>query len=222
MKLLEACEPLLQYICRLNRSARKGVSLEVHQVRAEVEQLFNEVASRAAAAGLSEQYEKIRIPLVYFVDFMVKESELDFARDWKEMAADENLFGGDEAFWDELEETLADQSAAAKERLEVFYVMVGLGFTGFYTGQPEFLRKKMLEMSARFRPGARQTEAGKICPEAYEHVDTSDLIQPAGRSLIGIMVVLLVLVVVLVVGGSYLYLDGSREMRASLDTVSER
>ncbi len=221
MNLLEACEPLLQYICRLNRSARKGVSLEVNQVRAEVEQLFNEIASRAASAGLSEQYEKIRIPLIYFVDFMIKESELEFARDWKEMAADENLFGGDEAFWDELEETLADQSAAAKERLEVFYVMVGLGFTGFYTGQPEFLRKKMLEMSARIRPGARNAEAGKICPEAYEHVDTSDLIQPPGRSLMGIVLVLVVLVAVLVAGGSYLYLDGSREMRASLDTITD-
>lgn len=221
MNLLEVCEPLLQYICRLNRSARKGLSLQVNQVRAEVEQLFKEMASSAASAGLGEQYEKIRIALVYFVDFMIKESELDFAREWKEMAAEENLYAGDEAFWDELEETLADQSAAAKERLEVFYVMIGLGFTGFYTGQPEYLRKKMLEISARIRPGSRQAEAGKICPEAYEHVDTSDLVQPPGRSLIGIMLVLLVLVAVLVAGGSYLYLDGSRDMRASLDAITD-
>lgn len=222
MTLLEACEPLFQYVCRLNRSARKGVGLDIGQVRNEVKGALEEARMRAESAGLGDQFEKVRLPLIYFVDFMVKESQLDFARDWRELAHDENMFAGDEHFFDLLDETLADQGQQAAERLAVFFTCIGLGFTGFYTGQPEYLRKKMMEISARIRGMVEVSEQAKICPEAYEHVDTSNLVQPPGRSLLGIAIALVVLIVVLVAGNAWLYFNGGKALRANLDAISEK
>ena len=50
MTLLELCEPLFQYVCRLNRSARKGGSYEPTRVRAEIDALFEEAKAKAAAS----------------------------------------------------------------------------------------------------------------------------------------------------------------------------
>ncbi|MBX3364730.1 MAG: DotU family type IV/VI secretion system protein [Phycisphaeraceae bacterium] len=222
MTLLEVCEPLFQYICRLNRSARKGVGMEISQVRQDIVGLFDELRVRADRAGLAEQYEKVRLPLVYFVDFMVKESRLDFARDWREMAHDENMFAGDEHFFDIVDETLRDTSSAAVERLGVLYSCIGLGFSGMFIGMPEVLRKKMLEISSRIRGMMESNESAKICPEAYEHVDTSDLIQPPGRSLLGIAIVLLALVAALVVGNIYLYISQSKGLSDNLKQIADQ
>ena len=48
-----------------------------------------------------------------------------------------------------LDETLAEKGSEADERLEVYYACLGLGFQGWYAGQPEFLRKKMSEIAPR-------------------------------------------------------------------------
>ena len=42
--------------------------------------------------------------------------------------------------FDLLEETLKESGDDAAERLAVFYVCLGLGFSGIYFQQPEFLR----------------------------------------------------------------------------------
>lgn len=220
MTLLEVCEPLLQYICRLNRSARKGVSVEINQTRREVETLMSQMRETARGAGLSDQFERIRLPLVYFVDFMIKESEIEFAKRWEELAHADNMYAGDEHFWDLLDETLAEQGPQADERLKLFYTMIGLGFTGFYVGQPEHLRKKMLEIWARIRGRSADDERARICPETYAHIDTSNLIQPPGRSLMGIVIVLIVLLLVLLAGSATLYLQSSSDLRSALNSLT--
>lgn len=219
MKLLEVCEPLFEHVCLLNRSARLGLAVEMHKTREEFEELFARMRRKASEANLESEYERVRLPLVYFVDFMIREGQLDFARQWREMAHDENMFAGYEHFWDLLDETLADQSRGAAERLSVFYVCIGLGFTGINMGQPELLRKKMMEISSRIRSMIDNDEKARICPEAYEHTDTSDLVQPPGRSIAVIVVALVVLVGVLLAGNAYLYLTRSSAMRASLTTL---
>ena len=40
MTLLELCEPLFQYMCRLNRLARSGSALEMDQVRNDIKKIF--------------------------------------------------------------------------------------------------------------------------------------------------------------------------------------
>ena len=74
MTLVELCEPLFQYVCRLNRSARRGASVAQGTVRAELHAMFGQMREKAQQTpGLADQYERVRLPLVYFVDFMIKE-----------------------------------------------------------------------------------------------------------------------------------------------------
>ena len=88
MKLLELCEPIFQYVCLLNRSARRGANYSMQQVHAEIKNRFEQIKAKANTdPTLAGQYEQVERVLVFFVDFMVKESNLSFASDWQELAA---------------------------------------------------------------------------------------------------------------------------------------
>jgi hypothetical protein len=137
MTLLELSEPLFQYMCRLNRSGRKGGNYELSQVQAEIKGILGEARGKALGANLAEAWDKVELPLMFFCDFMIKESALPWAREWKELAFERHEMAGDEKFFDLLEETLKDKSPNANDRLAVFYTCMGLGFSGWYTGQPE-------------------------------------------------------------------------------------
>lgn len=221
MTLLELTEPIFQYICRLNRAARKGASPDADQIRAEIKGILGEVKARAAAQpGLSEQYNKVELAILGFIDFMIKEAGRPFSKDWKELAHERNELAMDEKFFDLLEETLRDPSEAASERLGVYYTCTGLGFTGWYTGQPEFLRKKMLEMSARLRGVMEADRTAKICPEAYDKVNTADLVQPPGRAMVGVGIATLGLLIVVFAASGTLYLQQRSRMNKTLDNIT--
>ena len=185
--------------------------------------IIEDMKSKSAAdANLTSQFDKIDMPLMFFVDFMIKESNLSFARQWNELAYERNELAGDEKLFDLLDETLADPSQAATERLAVYYVCIGLGFTGWYTGQPEYLRKKMLEVSARVRNIMDVDEATRICPEAYEHVDTSDLVEPPGMKLLGIFIALIGMIVVMFIANFLLFRTTSKDLQEALRKILQR
>ena len=220
MTLLELCEPYFQLICRLNRSARKGVRLDAATVRGDIVGALADLRQRASTTpGLSEQFDKVELVLIFFADSMIKEGRLGFAQQWHDLARDRNETNGEEAFFDALDETLADTSEKASERLAIFYTCIGLGFTGFYAGQPEYLRKKMAEISARVRAMIDKDDSSKICPEAYEHTSTADLIEPPGRSLVGIGVVLVGLVIALVALNVFMYRAASAELTDAMQRI---
>jgi type IV/VI secretion system ImpK/VasF family protein len=220
MSLVDICEPLFQYICRLNRSARKGGNYDLAQVQSEIRGLLAEARNRAISSNHAEAWEKIELVLMFFCDFMIKESALPWAREWKELAFERHEMAGDEKFFDLLEETLKDRSPTANDRLAVFYTCMGLGFTGWYTGQPEYLRRKMKEIAARLQATGQFNDTQRICPDAYDKVDTRDLIEPPGTKLIGIAIVLIGLIIVLFVAYGYLYRDASSKLNTALDQVS--
>ena len=152
------------------------------------------------------QYEQVEQPLVFFVDFIIKESSFSFARDWQELAVDQwGEMAGDEKFFDLLEETYKDNSRAASERLSIFYTCMGLGFTGFYTGQPEYLRKAMMQCATRMGDEMEVNEGSRICPETYENINTSNLVEPPSRTLLGIAIAVMGWMIVLGIANFYLY-----------------
>jgi type IV/VI secretion system ImpK/VasF family protein len=219
--LLDLCEPLFQYICRLNRSARKGGNYELAQVQSEIRSFLGEARSKAVSLNLSEQWEKIELVLMFFCDFMIKESALPWAREWKELAFERHEMAGDEKFFDILEETLKDRSPSANERLAVMYACLGLGFTGWYTGQPEYLRRKMKEIAARLQAAGMFAETDRICPDAYDNVDTRDLVEPPGTKLVGIAIALIGLMIVLFFAYAYLYRDSASKLTSALTKIQE-
>ncbi|MFB3893159.1 MAG: DotU family type IV/VI secretion system protein [Phycisphaerae bacterium] len=220
MNLLDLTEPFFQYMCRLTRSARKDAHQDPSRVRGEIKNLLTEMKSRASSEPrLIEQYEKVELPLLFYADFMIKESSLPFAGQWKEMAYERNELAGDEKFFELLDQTLAEQSSSANERLAVFYTCMGLGFTGWYTGQPEYLRKKMLEISSRISGLMDADEQARICPEAYNALNTSDLVQPPGGKLLGIVLALVGLLIVVFVANIYLFKWSTEDLGRALDKI---
>jgi len=225
MTLLELCEPLFLYVCRLNRSGRKGRSLEIGQVREEIKEILTNMKSRAAAdLALTEQFEKVELPLVFFVDSMIEDSDLSFAAQWgaNRLAQERNELAGDDRFFELLDETLEGTGDAADERLAVFYTCMGLGFTGAFIGDHEYLRRKMMQMASRVRKFMDTDETARICPEAYQNVDARDLIEPPGKKLVGIGIVLLGMIIVLFVANFFLFRWTSADLTDALRTIIQR
>ena len=222
MTLLELCEPLFQYMCRLNRLARSGSALEMDQVRNDIKKIFEAMKAESLnIAALTSQYEKIELPLLFFVDFTIKESKLMFAYDWYELGRERNELAGDEKFFDLLDENLEDTSDAATERLVIFYTCIGLGFTGVYTGQPESIKRLMSKISARISGMIDADEKSFICPEAYENIDTRDFVEPPSTRLVGIGITLIGLIVVWSIAYFCLLKWTLDDVSNSLDTIIE-
>lgn len=217
--LVEVCEPLFQYVCRLNRLGRKGGRSDWGIVRSELKAIFAEMRQKAEQTpGLAGPYGEAEQVLVFFTDSMILNSKLPPG--WKPISHELGELGFEEKFWDLLEDALKDPSESATMRLAVFYVCIGLGFTGLYTGQPDYIRRKMLEISARMRGMIDADQAARICPDAYENVDTRNLTLPPNRSLTGLMIVLVVMVGVLMVAYVQLFRDASKQLTGSLQEIS--
>lgn len=222
MSLLELCEPLFQYVCLLNRAGRKSGHYEYAAVRAEVLSLFEQMHTRAISdPRVSHQYKALELTLLFFTDSMISESGHSFASKWNSsrLADERSELAGDEKFYDHLEATMADQSTEASERLAVFATMIGLGFTGWYHGQPEYLRKKMLEITPRIRPFMEADVTGKLCPESYENVDTRDLVEPPSRSIAFIAIAFVVFCITTLGCNYYLFDKTTKHLIASLKEV---
>jgi type IV/VI secretion system ImpK/VasF family protein len=243
MTLLDLTEPLFQYICRLNRVARKsgpvptggtafftktpsqpvkGVSMDYAVVRSEIKALFEEFMQKANTdVRLSSQAKKMELPLIFFVDSMISESSLPFAQQWNQnrLAYDRNELAGDEKFFDLLEETMKDSSEDASERLAVYYICIGLGFTGIYFKQPEYLRKTMLTIAPRIRSLVETDQTAKICPEAYTSVDTRDLVQPPGSRMVFLGIIFLCFTLAVLATYFFMYRSASQNLNSSLDQI---
>jgi type VI protein secretion system component VasF len=255
MTLLQLTEPLFQYVCRLNRLARRaagskplgdtsflvrpassapgaaaavptrGANLDYVVARGDIKALFEDLMSKAAAdLRLSQQARKLELPLIFFVDSMISESTLPFASQWNQnrLAYDRQELAGDEKFFDLLDETLKENSDDAAERLAVFYICVGLGFTGIYFKQPEFLRKMMLSIAPRIRHLVENDQNAKICPEAYEAVDVRNLIQPPSSRMVLVGLVFACFTLAVLIAYFVMYRQASNNLNTSIREVLQQ
>ncbi len=222
MNLIELCEPLFNYVCRLNRLARCGQTADFDIVRADVRGLLAKASELAREnAALAEQFKKVELPLIFFVDSVIAESSLPFAANWNQrrLAYERNELAGDEKFFDIIDETLNEPGAAADARLAVFYTCIGLGFTGWYQAQPEYLRKKMRQIAQRITEYVDVDEKEMIASESYRHTDTTNLPLPVKESLAPILIVLAGLT--FLVGGInyYLFKRSSADLHQALEVI---
>ncbi|MDX2146324.1 MAG: DotU family type IV/VI secretion system protein [Planctomycetota bacterium] len=221
MSLQELCEPLFQYVCQLNRLSRKNGSADPAEVRARFKAILAEMKSKAEQKGdMGVQFERIELPLMFFIDFMMRESRFAFASTWKDLAHERREMAGYEKFFELLEETLADPTEAANQRLAVYYVCLGLGFTGVYLGQPDILKRKMVEIASRLRNQVQADLNSKVTPEAYEGVDRRKLTQAASPPLVGWAIALVVMTLAVLTGYVMMYFNTSRELRDSVGAIN--
>ena len=228
MTPVELCDPLFRYICRLNRSVNAGVGPDMSRVRAELKQLLDQIASDARNdPALRDQFDeqgrgKLNQVLVYFVDSTIADSDFPFALEWERLELERyGELVGDQRFWVYLDEALGDTTESATDRLAVFYQCIGLGFTGLYAGQPEYLRSKMNQVAERIGKSYLPSEtSGTVCPEAYQFTDKSNLIEPPAPRMIGIAIAVIGLIVTLFVANVYLYHQAKSEVAEALDTIN--
>ncbi len=223
--LVDLCEPLFQYVCMLNRVARNpgGEGMEYPALRKVIDGMFKEMEEYAGAdLRLEAQYGKVKMPLIFFVDSMIAESRLGLASTWnkKRIAYEMEELAGDEKFFDLLDETLKETGKEAEERLAIYYTCLGLGFTGWYTGQNEYLRKKMLDVGQRVPRELLDTQhTAKVCPEAYDYLDTRNLVEPPGMKMATIGVVFAGCLLIAFAVNFYLFYDATTGLSASLKEI---
>ncbi|MDR3228891.1 MAG: DotU family type IV/VI secretion system protein [Puniceicoccales bacterium] len=216
------CEPIFQEVCRLNRLARVAPAGDLATAKAEIKAIFQKMADRAKNdPTLLHNYEKVELALLFFTDSMLAESTLPYAKEWDKarLAYERNELAGDEKFFDLLDETLADTKDTANERLVIFYTCIGLGFTGWYQGQNEWLRKKMKEIQPRIRKWVDTDETGLISPESYKHTNLTDFRPPVGSMLIPMLIVAVALVFVAVTANIILFKNASADLSKALDVI---
>lgn len=224
MALIDLYEPLFQYICMLNRVARKSDSeaIDYTALRGVIVGLLAEIRQQGAKDPLlSLQVQKLDQPITFFVDSMIAESHLKCAREWhhNRLAYEQSELAGDEKFFDFLDETLDDPSNEATERLVIYFVCIGLGFMGWYAMQPEYLRNKMSIIAKRISGAMKSEQVKRICPEAYLYLDTRNLIEPPAARIGAILIALLVLCLVVLAANIYLFYLGSAAFRESLKEI---
>jgi type VI protein secretion system component VasF len=226
MTPLELCEPLFTKVCLLNRLGRKGGGVASYdQLRLQIEGVFADIRKTADSDPvLRMHWGKLELPLIFFVDSMISESSLAVAAIWNKnrLAYEQKELAGDEKFFDLLDETLNDPSDEASLRLPIFYTCLGLGFMGWYAGQPEYLRGKMLDISQRLRTAMETDKTARICPETYMNVDTRDLVQAPASRLGGIAIVFAGLCLVVMAVEAYLFHSASLSLTDSLSAIGSQ
>jgi type VI secretion system protein ImpK len=225
LDLVDLCEPLFQYVCMLNRIARNpgGEGLEFAPLQGLIKEIFEDIQQNPGAGDpLKAQFLKVRVALIFWVDSMIAESKLGIAGQWhrNRLAYEFNELAGDEKFFDLLDETLAEKGPEADERLAIFYTCMGLGFQGWYAGQSEYLRKKMMDLGKRIPSRYIDTQhSARVCPEAYQHVDGRNLVEPPGLKVITMAICFAGLFLVALAVNFYLFHTASTGLAESLRTI---
>jgi type IV/VI secretion system ImpK/VasF family protein len=207
--------------------SRTMVSSEYAVVRSDIQTLVEEMGQKASTdARLANQFRRIELSLIFFADAMVVESNLRFSQQWQQepLGYERNELAGDQKFFDLLEEALNDSSEEATERLAVYYTCLGLGFTGWYTGQPEQLRKLQNQIYSRVRhlDLVESDPTQRLCKEAYESVDMRDLREPPSSKLVLILLFFLVCGLSVMVFYFWAFRDASAALRHSLESISQQ
>jgi type VI protein secretion system component VasF len=147
--LEELCRPVLACFCAYWQLNQAGNPPALEQFRGDIEAALGDARLRAASDPvLRRDYEQIERPLVFFIDFMVKEGNFPFNREWRELARNYNELSGDEKFFNLLSDALKDSRAPAV--IPLFFTLLGLGFEGARRQDRRFIETTMKECAARF------------------------------------------------------------------------
>jgi type VI protein secretion system component VasF len=147
--LEELCRPVFICLCNYWQLNLAGSPPSLEKFREDIELSLEDAKMKAAAdPALNRDYERIERPLVFFIDFMVKEGSFPFNKEWRELGRNYNELSGDEKFFNLLSEALRDTNA--HNAIPLFYTMLGLGFEGAYSGDHGAVEKILKECAAQF------------------------------------------------------------------------
>lgn len=168
--VLELVNPILLKVCNYYTFRKYGYEVKYENVVEEIHSLFSDIKRKTQENELlNNEYKKIEKPLVFFVDYILKESDFSFSQDYQIMARLYNELSGDDKFFDLLEQALKDPNCD-DQIIEVYYLMLGLGFDGAYKRDPKEVIKIMYDCSDRLNNHIK-TNSDILFPEIQPNDD---------------------------------------------------
>lgn len=132
-KMEDLCRPVITYMCNLWILKNKGYEVHEEDVINEINIMFSKIKEKCSSEPLlHKEFLTIEKSLVFFIDYIIKEGNFTFSKNWKNLSKKYGELSGDDKFFDILQNILLDPTA--EDRIEVLYVLMGLGFDGSYKG----------------------------------------------------------------------------------------
>jgi type VI protein secretion system component VasF len=140
--LEKICYPVFQCICNYWQLSRVTNNVEMDKFQRDIIQVLGNAKIQADRdPALSQEFAWIEKPLVFFIDYMVKEGCFPFSREWRELSRNYNELSGDEKFFDLLSQTV--EFPNYRNSFALFYIMLGLGFDGVYRFNQKYIHQCM-------------------------------------------------------------------------------
>ena len=141
-ELEKLCYPIFQRICNYWQLSRITNMVDRKAFLEDILLLLKEAETKASKDPLLDrEFAWIEKPLVFFIDYMVKEGRFTFKDEWWELSRNYNELSGDEKFFDLLEDTLKNPDY--EKSVILFYIMLGLGFDGVYRYNNKYIEQCM-------------------------------------------------------------------------------
>jgi len=141
--LEKLCNPVFQCLCNYWQLSCVTNMVDRGQFQSDIVGLMMEAGKKARKdPQLEREFIWIEKPLVFFIDYMVKEGRFPFRDEWWELSRNYNELSGDEKFFDLLNETLNNPDF--NNSFVLFYIMLGLGFDGVYQYNRKYIEQCML------------------------------------------------------------------------------
>jgi type VI protein secretion system component VasF len=141
-ELEKLCSPIFLSVCNYWQLSCITHYVDREKFQRDITVLLEKARQKAEVDPLlAREFAWIEKPLVFFIDYMVKEGRFSFSQEWQELARNYNELSGDEKFFDLLSETL--EHPEYQNSFVLFYVMLGLGFDGAYHHNHEYIEECM-------------------------------------------------------------------------------
>jgi type VI protein secretion system component VasF len=138
--LERTCNPLFLAICNYWQLACTGSPVELNGFRENILNILENIRARTMQdETLRKEFTRIEKPLIFFIDYIVREGRFPFRDNWHILARNYNELSGDEKFFDLLEESL--QAPDVKNLSALFFLMIGLGFDGMYRRKQDHIQR---------------------------------------------------------------------------------
>lgn len=140
--LEKLCNPIFQCVCNYWQLSCVTNYVEMEKFQRDITRLLTDAKTKADQDPLlAREYAWMEKPLVFFIDYMIKEGRFPFSQEWRELSRNYNELSGDEKFFNLLSETL--EYPDFHNSFVLFYIMLGLGFDGAYRFNHEYISQCM-------------------------------------------------------------------------------